>query len=337
MRLIERVWFEKHSARYVLVPLLLPLSCVFFVLSKLRKLAFKLGIKSSYQANMPVIIVGNIGVGGNGKTPLVLWLVELLIAQGYKPGVIARGYGGKAPHYPYLINSDSPVEYCGDEPYLIYHRTKVAVCVSPNRQQSIELLEEQGCNIIIADDGMQHYKLNRDVEIAVIDGKRRLGNGFLLPAGPLREGPNRLKQTDYVICNSGAAQQGEITMSLTPGCFINIGSDVKLSPSDFMAAYPRVNAIAGIGAPQRFFDTLTSLGINISHTQGFVDHHQYQASDFEQLPDAHLPVVMTEKDAVKCQHFNLSQAWYLTVDARLPEHFEHALLNKIADVAIRKQ
>lgn len=332
MRLIERVWFEKHPARFVLVPLLFPLSVLFYVITSVRKYAYKTGVLSHFRANVPVIIVGNIGVGGNGKTPMVLWLVELLRKSGFKPGVISRGYGGKAPYYPYFLDDNTQVQFSGDEPFLIFQRTKVPVCVGANRQQSIEKLQASGCDFIIADDGMQHYKLGRDIEIAVVDGKRRFGNGLLLPAGPLRELPKRLATTDFVICNSGESHINEVPMSLAPGYFVNLMTNEKLSIKAFNEKYQTVNAIAGIGAPKRFFDTLTSIGVQINESKGFVDHHQFQAEDFSQLPEPQLPLLMTEKDAVKCKDFNLAHAWYLTVDAKLPDSFSQSLLERIAQI-----
>ncbi|QOL24482.1 tetraacyldisaccharide 4'-kinase [Thalassotalea sp. LPB0316] len=336
MRLIERVWFDKHPARFVLVPLLLPFSALFYVISRLRKFAFDCGLKDSFKAKVPIVVVGNIGVGGNGKTPIVLWLVELLRAQGYQPGVISRGYGGKAPQYPYLLDENSQVQFSGDEPFLIYQRTKVPVCVGANRRASVEKLQQLGCDIIVADDGMQHYKLGRDIEVAVVDGKRRFGNGLLLPAGPLRELPARLTSVDMVICNSGQPQAGEIAMDLLPSQFVNLVTGEKCSVAEFLAKHKAVNAIAGIGSPARFFNTLTALGLTLNHSQGFVDHHHYQMADFDQLPEPQLPLLMTEKDAVKCQDFNLAHAWYLTVEAKLDEQCEQLLLSKISDIMAKK-
>ena len=331
MRLIERVWFEGDKAKFILVPLLLPLSVLFFFVSSLRKWLFAKGIQSAYQASVPVIIVGNIGVGGNGKTPVVLALIEFLESQNYRVGVISRGYGGRAPHYPYLLDTNARVEHSGDEPFLIYQRKGIPVCVGADRSASIELLVEQGCNIIVADDGMQHYQLARDIEIAVVDGKRRFGNGLLLPAGPLRELPSRLSSVDYVICNSGQAQGGEIPMSLSAGRIVHLQTGEKLTPKEFLKRYRQVNAVAGIGSPDRFFATLQTLGFELTHTQGFVDHHHYQASELLPLANETTPLLMTEKDAVKCLDFDLAHTWYLTVDAKLPDEFYQSLANKLTE------
>ena len=180
MRLIEKVWFQKHPIKWLLVPLLLPLSLLFWLLSSIRRLAFKLGFKETVRLNKPVIVVGNIGVGGNGKTPIVIYLVELLHSIGFTPGVISRGYGGKAPYYPYLLNQESNANLAGDEPILIYQRCNVAVAVGSDRIASGRLLIEQGCDILISDDGLQHYRLARDLELLIVDGKRLFGNGFII-------------------------------------------------------------------------------------------------------------------------------------------------------------
>ena len=179
-------------------------SLLFWLISQLRHALFCLGIKSSYRAPKPVIIVGNLSVGGNGKTPVVVWLVEELKKRGLRVGVISRGYGGKSKTYPLFVTENTrPIEG-GDEPVLIAKRTNAPVVISPNRQQAIELLLSQAeCDIIVSDDGLQHYKLQRDLEIVVMDAERALGNGFVLPAGPLRELPSRLKSVDFVITNGG--------------------------------------------------------------------------------------------------------------------------------------
>lgn len=318
MRLIEKVWFHQHRARYWLVPLLLPLTAVFYVLSLLRRLAYRYRIFRSVKVNQPVIVVGNIGIGGNGKTPLVLWLIDLCQQQGLVPGVISRGYGGKPPQLPYLINDDSIVTQTGDEALMIYQRTHVAVCVGRDRIKSANKLIELGCNILITDDGLQHYRLQRDMEIVVVDGKRRFGNGLLLPAGPLREGLWRLKSVDYVVNNGNKPLLNETPMRLLPSKLINCLTGEIITIQDFECLNDRINAIAGIGSPERFFMTLTNIGFRLKNTQGFIDHHDYQVADFLHF-DPTIPLLMTEKDAVKCYAFAQAHWWYLTVDAQIPK------------------
>jgi len=333
MRIIEKVWFDSHPVKWLLVPLLLPLSALFWLLSMLRRFSFKLGLAKSYQLSKPVIVVGNIGVGGNGKTPIVIHLVELSRSLGLTPGVISRGYGGQAPQYPYLLNANSTPLEAGDEPVLIQQRCQVPVAVGSDRIANAELLIQQGCDIIISDDGLQHYRLQRTVELIIVDGKRLFGNGLLLPAGPLREGQWRLPKSDLVIYNGGAKgsinnsfESIQMTLAATELCNLQTGERIELF--DFIASYNCVNAIAGIGAPQRFFDTLKKHHFEINNQQSFVDHHGFTLDDFIAFDD-NIPLLMTEKDAVKCRDFCKSNWWYLPVDATFNETEQQVLLNKI--------
>jgi len=329
MRLIEQIWFKGHQAKWFLVPLLLLFSVLFFVLTALRRVLYKLSIFKSYKMTKPVIVVGNIGIGGNGKTPVVLYLVEQCIRQNLKPGVISRGYGGKAPHYPYLLNETSTAVESGDEPILIYNRCNIPVVVGSDRIASSELLIEQGCDVIIADDGLQHYRLARDVELIIVDGNRRFGNGLLLPAGPLREGKWRLKSVNYVINNGrDSTLKNEISMTLLPKVVVNLLTNQQITITDFAQDNMNVNAIAGIGDPQRFFNTLTEHKFALVQTQGFIDHHSYGLQDFGTFND-NTPLLMTEKDAVKCQTFAKSNWWYVPVDAHFNEQQIEPLLNDI--------
>ena len=321
MRLIEQVWFDKHKAKWLLVPLLLPLTLLFWLISSFRRLGFNTGILKSFSVDKPVIVVGNIGVGGNGKTPVVVHLVELAKTMGLRAGVISRGYGGKAESYPYLVTEQSSTSEAGDEPILIHQRTKVPIVLGSDRVASAQLLVEMGCDIIISDDGLQHYRLQRDLEIIVIDGKRLSGNGLLLPAGPLREGQWRLKKADILIYNGGdvTEQQNEsLYMQLAATELVHMKSAEKISLADFLARNALVNAAAGIGSPQRFFDTLQTLGFELSNKQGFVDHKDFTLDDFDQFK-SDLPLLMTEKDAVKCQTFAQDNWWYLPVNAQFSD------------------
>ena len=336
MRLIEKVWFHGHRAKYCLVPLLLPLTLVFWLLSALRRLAFQCKLFSSYKVKAPVIVVGNIGIGGNGKTPVVLWLIELCQSEGLIPGVISRGYGGNAPSYPYLINENSSVDETGDEPLMIYQRSGVHVCVGPDRVKCAQQLIEQGCNLIIADDGLQHYRLKRDIEFIVIDGKRRFGNGLLLPAGPLREGLWRLNTVDYLINNGEKPKLNELPMSLIARNVENCQTGDIVNTNELLAKAPKINAIAGIGSPERFFTTLRHIGFRLNQTQGFIDHQAYKAEDFLSY-DENVPLLMTEKDAIKCKTFAKPNWWYLKVDAHLPKVEENLLRKKIAALALKAQ
>ena len=332
MRLIEQVWFHQHSAKVWLVPLLLPLTLLFALLSGIRRLLYRYNILTSYKLAKPIIIVGNIGIGGNGKTPLVLWLIDVCRAQGLTPGVISRGYGGKAPHYPYLLNASSTVTETGDEPLMIYRRSQVMICVGSDRIESAQCLIDQGCDIIIADDGLQHYRLQRDIEFIVVDGKRRFGNGFLLPAGPLREGLWRLNTVDYVINNGDKPLVNEIPMSLQATKLVNCATGDVLLLSQIKGMSDEVNAIAGIGSPERFFATLRGLGFRLNQQQGFVDHFHYTAEDLTVF-GRELPLLMTEKDAIKCYDFAQANWWYISVDAHLPKIEENLLAKRLMQLS----
>jgi len=333
MRIIEKVWFNSHPAKWLLVPLLLPLSALFWLLSSLRRLSFKLGLSKSHQLSKPVIVVGNIGVGGNGKTPMVIYLIELSRSMGLTPGVISRGYGGKAPHYPYLVSSNSTAVEAGDEPILIQKRCQVAVAVGSDRIASANMLIKQGCDIIISDDGLQHYRLQREVELIIVDGKRLFGNGLLLPAGPLREGQWRLAKSDLVIYNGEVSTSNNnafksIAMALAAKELCNLHTGERIALQDYLKSHARVNAIAGIGAPQRFFDTLKKHSFVIENQQSFVDHHSFTLADFIAFDD-NIPLLMTEKDAVKCRSFCKPNWWYLPVDATFTEVEQQVLRDKI--------
>jgi len=337
VRLIEKVWFNNHQAKYILVPLLLPFSVIFYLLSVARRLAFKSGLFKSYQVSKPVIVVGNIGIGGNGKTPVVIHLVELAKSLGLNVGVISRGYGGVAENYPYQLDDKSTSSQAGDEPLLIYQRCHVPVVVGADRVANAQMLVKQGCDLIISDDGLQHYRLQRDLEIIVIDGKRLFGNGLLLPAGPLREGQWRLQKAELLIYNGGkyngcksteavdSIDDKTLKMALAANELIQLKTGKKMLLTRFLQQWQTVHAIAGIGDPQRFFTTLTTLGFNLTSQQGFIDHNDYTANDLKQF-NSDVPLLMTEKDAVKCQVFAPNNWWYLPVNAQFSERDEQILV-----------
>lgn len=342
MRLIEKVWFQKHYARWWMVPLLLPFTIVFAIVSAIRRLAYQMGILQSVKIPVPVVIVGNIGVGGNGKTPVCLYLVEKLTAKGLKVGVVSRGYGSQAPHYPYQVNNLSTAEQAGDEPLLIYKRTSVPVVIGADRVNACQMLVKQGCEIIIADDGLQHYRLARDFEFVVIDGKRLFGNGLLLPAGPLRETKQKLAQVDCVIVNgdsSGLTQNENfscpvVNMRLSASKLINVKTGAEVSLLTFieseLAAEKSINAIAGIGDPSRFFNTLEEYGFNIVKRKGFVDHQAFTSHDLQEFSQS-IPLLMTEKDAVKCASFANDNYWYLPVDAEFLALSKHTTIDTVIE------
>ncbi|AWL11640.1 Tetraacyldisaccharide 4'-kinase [Saliniradius amylolyticus] len=319
MNWLEKGWYQGSFWLWLLAPLAL----VFWLLSACRRWAYRQGLKKSCRVSAPVIVVGNITVGGTGKTPMVIRLCQWLRQQGYHPGVISRGYGGKAPHYPLTVAKDSNPRVVGDEPLLIRQHLPCPLVVDPDRVRGAQyLVEQHRCDVIVSDDGLQHYRLQRDIEIVVIDGQRRLGNGYLLPMGPLREGAWRLSQSDFVVVNGGTAKAGEHLMTLESGQLVNVKYP---NQTRSLASLNRpVMAVAGIGHPDRFFKLLESKGVRLSEARAFSDHHPFCESD---LPDD--VVLMTEKDAVKCRPFARSQWWYLPVSAKLSEQFKQQLLQRL--------
>lgn len=335
MRTIEKVWFSQYWAKWPLILLLLPLTFLFFILSHTRRYLYVWGLKKSYKMPVPVVVVGNIGVGGNGKTPVVVYLVEACKKLNVKVGVVSRGYGGSAPQYPYLVSEQSTAHEAGDEALLIYQRCNVPVMLGSDRVASAQALISQGCELIITDDGLQHYRLARQVELIVVDFKRQYGNGFLLPSGPLREGKWRLSTVEHVIYNMASPDKNtegkvedSLAMTLTPERFYNMVTGESISLREFYERYPEVNAAAGIGDPNRFFSTLKSHGFQLLSAQGFNDHHEFTLADFT-AESAEYPLLMTEKDAVKCNDFAKPNWWYLPVNATFSEKDHKALITTI--------
>lgn len=320
--MIERIW----SGRSPLYLLLLPLSLLYGIVSRFIRLTYQRGWRKSWRAPVPVVVVGNLTAGGNGKTPVVIWLVQALQQQGLRPGVVSRGYGGKAEHYPLLLDASTTTDIAGDEPVLIFQRTRAPVAVAPQRSAAVQaLLAEHALDVIITDDGLQHYALQRDIEIVVIDGVRRFGNGWWLPAGPMRERADRLAEVDAIIVNGGEAAGNEIAMSLAVSHAVNLLDGTTRAVS---ALAPAV-AMAGIGHPPRFFTTLRNHGLTPQAEIAFADHHAYDEAELAALTSEDQMLVMTEKDAVKCRHFARANWWYVPVDAQLSEAPSSALISAI--------
>jgi tetraacyldisaccharide 4'-kinase len=337
-----RQWIESEWQRLGGIALVfLPLALAFGAATALRRFLYRRGILATWRAPVPVIVVGNITVGGSGKTPLALEVLEILQRHGFTPGVVARGYGRVPPgeHDPRGVVRVYPdlatPEHFGDEPVLIARRSRVPVYISPDRPAAARALLDAHAevDVLVSDDGLQHYALGRDVEIAVVDGERRFGNGLLLPAGPLREPRSRLEGVDAVVVNGGSHDvrhaPRQFAMRLGHERFVSLAGNREMDPQEFALATRahRVVAIAGIGNPARFFDHLAALGIAAS-TRAFPDHHLYRAAELK-LPGADV-VVMTEKDAVKCAAFADARMWFMRVQASLPPEFDEFLLSRIA-------
>ena len=294
--------------------LLRPLEVVFRSVVALRWAFYRLGILSVAVPARPLVVVGNITVGGTGKTPIVLALVEYLQTRGIRPGLVSRGYGATRDKFPHTVNRQSKAEDCGDEALLIFLRTGCPCVVAPSRPAAVrQLLQEFEVDILLSDDGLQHYAMGRTMEIAVLDQDRGIGNGFCLPAGPLREPVSRLQRVDHqLIRGSDDPAEG---VRYAPVSLVNLetGEEFPASPGALSA---EVHGVAGIGQPEQFFDSLTELGF-VVEAHRFADHHLFRSDDFAGLSDK--PIIMTEKDAVKCREFTGANAWYLKINALLPE------------------
>jgi tetraacyldisaccharide 4'-kinase len=323
-RWLEDAWYKEM---YISV-WFMPISMIYVDVMRFRRFLYRVGIKKSSRLPVPVIIVGNLTVGGTGKTPLVIWLVAFLKQQGYKPGVISRGYAGSSSQTPQAVTVDSNPALVGDEPLVLARRCACPLVIGVNRPAAAtQLLANNDCDIIISDDGLQHYALQRDIEIVVIDGERRFGNGYCLPVGPLREPPERVNTVDLVVVNSPKELlDGEFAMQYQGDSLINLQNGERKSLAEFVGK--QCHALAGIGNPSRFFTQLAAAGLNCE-TQAFPDHHAFSADDVKFSDDK--PVIMTEKDAVKCTGFAQPHFWYLPVDAVLPETYSEQLLTLLKD------
>ncbi len=316
---LEYSWYNNNA----LSLLLRPLSWLYCLVIFMRRLAYAMGLLKRHRLTVPVIVVGNLTVGGTGKTPVVIHIAHLLKRSGYSPGIISRGYGGKARSWPQQVRPDADPVMVGDEAILISRRSGCPMAVGPDRVKTASLLQQHsGCDIIVSDDGLQHYALQRDVEIVVIDGMRRFGNGLCLPAGPLREPVSRKEKVDFVITN-GASSRNEYVMRYQGETLVSLNDpEQTCSLADLKGQ--RVHVLAGIGNPTRFFEQLRRKGLDVIE-HPFTDHHLYRAEDLI-FNDDH-PVLMTEKDAVKCQRYAADNAWYLPIEIEMNNDFDVQLLN----------
>lgn len=320
--MLTTIWYRKKL--HLSAILLLPFSVIFGFVVALRRWSYKRGILKSFYFHAPIIVVGNITVGGTGKTPFVISLVKFLKEQGYRPGIVSRGVGGNVSTKARFVKVDDVANDVGDEALLLIQKTQCPMVVCKDRVAAVRtLLNKTQCNIVISDDGLQHYRLQRSLEIVMVDHERQFGNQYLLPAGPLREPISRIKNADFIVVNGGS-QQDEYTLTLEPDEFVSLSTQNKISLHEF--ANKKVHAVSGIGHPQRFFKTLQRLGLNlIPHI--FPDHHLYQKHELNFSEK--LPIVMTEKDAVKCLVFADNDYWYLNIIPKMNEKLEQSLLLKL--------
>lgn len=335
--MIDRFWYGRSRPLAVLAPL----AWLYRTISESKRR--KATQAKAGRLPVPVVVVGNITVGGTGKSPLTARLVECMRKEGWRPVILTRGYGGKSDHYPLLVKEGTPPSVCGDEPLMLSLATGCPVVVDPERLRGARWALDQGLgDVLICDDGLQHYRLPRDIELAVFDAQRGIGNGALLPVGPLREPLERLASVDFVILNGKEFPQADHrieefagvehpdihAMVLQPATLVNINSGASLDPS-VLSGKP-VRGVAGIGNPDRFFNTLRQLGAHVQAVS-YPDHHRFRPED---LASGALEwLVMTAKDAVKCRGFAPDNAWVLTVDARLSEPFEQRFLQQLRECA----
>lgn len=309
---INRIWYGKHFAKWVL----LPFSWFYSIVIRIRRWYLQRFCQQNYP--VPVIVVGNVTVGGVGKTPVVIELAKKMQQKGLRVGIVSRGYGAKIKHFPYEIQLNDSAELVGDEPLMIARRINCPVVIAPKRTEAVRhLLDKHSVQIIISDDGLQHYRMGRSIEIAVIDGMRGLGNGYCLPAGPLREPDSRLNQVDFVIVNEGVWENA-YSMEIIPKKIVRLTTREEVSIDSFTN---EVAAVAGIGNPQRFYSTLSQLGIKFN-PYPYPDHYQFKPHDLNYVESQ---VIMTEKDAVKCYSFSSDKLYYLPVEAKLNDSFWEAL------------
>lgn len=323
----EKRWYDEATRGLWWYLFWLPLEWVYKVLSAHQHQKSR---QKQQAYAVPIAVVGNITVGGTGKTPLLIHLVEQLKQLNISVGVVSRGYGGQVSSgdMPLLLTPATTALQAGDEPVLIAKRTHVPVCVHPKRHQAIQALlsEHPDCQIILSDDGLQHYQMHRDLEIVVVDGERRFGNRHCLPAGPLREPLKRLQNVDFVVVNGRSPDW--FNMGVVGDVLYHVNDANRAMPLSRLFAQP-VRVVTGIGNPKRFFARLQEEGLRAQyHT--FPDHYTFQKNDL--CFEDNLPIVMTEKDAVKCQAFDLPNAWYLAIDAQPDEAFTQAFLQRVKEL-----
>ncbi len=317
--------------------LLLPLSLIFFIIVIIRRYFYKIGLKKTIRFKKPVIVVGNITVGGSGKTPLVIAIVKYLQKQNLVVAVVSRGYKGKHKKGTLLLDDNTDVKLSGDEPKLILAETKAIVAINKNRADAVNEVIKQGADVIISDDGLQHYAMDRDIEIVVIDNMSGIGNGFLLPSGILREGLSRLNNADILVYNHricGSYNNNSLNpyfnrmfnMNFEVLNFVNIATKESKTVAEILATSDKFYAISAIARPDNFFEQLRYLGFDIT-TKSFTDHYLFKMTDFDDMYQ--YPLLMTHKDAVKCSSFATKNMWYLAIKVKLDDNFFNTIYKKL--------
>lgn len=323
-RWVEALWYGRSPWSMACAVLLLPLAAAYGLVTAGRRWAYRSGVFRVQRLTVPVILVGNLTAGGTGKTPVVGWLVRLCLRAGLKPGIVSRGYGSRPSPEPRLVNADDDAADVGDEPLLLCRQTGVPVCVHADRVAAGRRLLAEGVNVIIGDDGLQHYRLHRNVEIAVVDGERRLGNGWLLPAGPLRESAARLRTVNIVLVNGGPAGEGEHELKYRISSLQSLAGDRQVPLGSFRGQ--RVRVIAGIGNPARFHAQLAAAGLDIE----IIPVPDHGRVDLEAMAaNGTAPIVMTEKDAVKYRPVSGCDVWVAILVVEVPPAVGAQLLGRL--------
>ncbi len=317
---LEALWYGQSPLAWLFVPL----AALFGLAVWLRCRAYRAGWFRVHRLSVPVIVVGNLTIGGTGKTPVTGWLVELCRAAGFRPGIVSRGYGGRLTPEPRLVDPGDNALEVGDEPLLLRRQTGAPVCVHRDRVAAAQRLIAEGVNLIIADDGLQHYRLHRDLEIAVVDGERRFGNGFLLPAGPLREPVRRLRIVDLVLVNGGPAETGEFVLEARISGLRTLENKDWCSLDDLKGQ--RVRSVAGIGNPARFHAELASAGLKVLPVP-VPDHGRVDLGALSRESD--VPIIMTEKDAVKYEPVVGCPVWVAQLEVSLPPEVSARVLERL--------
>jgi len=329
---LTKLWYGADSGP----SLLQPLAWLYGAIIYLRRRAYSRGWLTSHRVGKPVVVVGNLTVGGTGKTPLVIWLARQLVARGLQVGIVSRGYGGSVRNEPRLVGETSSWQHVGDEPVLLAHATGCATVVGRDRVAAARTLVARGVDVILSDDGLQHLRLARTCELVVIDGSRGFGNSRVLPAGPLREPISRLAAVDLVVVNGAAEHRSlqsleslnpkAVRMTLLPGAAVRVAAQAERRRLEDFRGQP-VHGVAGIGNPERFFRDLRGHGLEVIE-HPFPDHHAFTPGDVTFAAD--FPVLMTEKDAVKCVAFAHPRLWFVPTaasfgEAQAREVLEHVL------------
>ncbi|MBN1683828.1 MAG: tetraacyldisaccharide 4'-kinase [Gammaproteobacteria bacterium] len=327
-----KIWYQNYNG---LGYLLYPFSLIYLAIISIRRWLYSIGMKKVTHFKVPIIVIGNITVGGTGKTPLVIWLAQHLQEKGLRVGIVSRGYKASRQNKPTWITPSTKVSIAGDEPLVMAHHLNCPIVVHSDRVWAVKTLlsKYHNCQVVMSDDGLQHYALGRDIEIVVMDEKRQVGNGFCLPAGPLREPASRLKTVDFVVYKVlDRLIAHAITIKLKPIHFVSVKDFKTIQKPKFFSG-KKIHALSGIAHPEHFFATLNQIGIHPGSTQAFPDHYRFSFQDLDHK-NADF-IIMTEKDAVKCRRFADERHWFLKVKAEVSQGFGETIFKQLKELSAK--